>query len=126
MPKRYMTAFALASLLMAPPSQAGDLRLALSVSVPTVCVVNGVRAVDVPAGIIRVDASCNSSAFQLVLGGDLANLPIHSASADRAAVTVRRNTLSVRPERPGQLTFDIHYAADLGAVRSAIAEIEAS
>lgn len=126
MPIRYAPALSLAALLIAAPTQAGDLRLTLSTTVPTICMVNDIRAVDVAAGVVSVDASCNSPSFQLMLGGDLARLPIQSASADLATVSVRGNTLSVRPERPGRLSFVIRYGADLGAVRSAVAEIEAS
>lgn len=121
-----LSILALAAVASAAPSHAGDLRVNLSATVSTICTVTGMRAHDAEAGIVQVDASCNAATFQLVMGGELAALPIQSASTTDAQVSVRGNTVVVRPQRPGHFTFDVRYGVDLAELRSAVARIEAA
>lgn len=106
------------------PSYAAELRLNLSATVPTLCAVNGMRSLNIEGGVVQVEATCNAASFSLVMGGELAALPIKSASTVDARLTVRGNTVVVRPDRPGRFTFDIVYDADLADVRSAVASIK--
>lgn len=121
-----LSVLALAAFASAAPSRAGDLRINLSAMVSTKCTVTDMRSVNIEGGIVRVDASCNAATFHLVMDGELAAFPIQSVSTMDASVTVRDNTVVVRPQRPGHFTFDIIYGADLGKVRSAVARIEAA
>lgn len=119
-----LSALALSVMVGAAPSHAGDLRINLSATVPVICTVTGMEAADAGNGVVQVEASCNAATFYLVMGGELAALPIQSASTTDARVTVRGNTVVVRPQRPGQFTFNVRYGIDLGDVRSAVARIE--
>lgn len=122
---RRLFVLTLIAMFGAAPGHAAELQMHLSARVSTMCTVSDMRVVQTERGLMQIDASCNAASFKLVLGGDLTNLPIHSVSTAQGVVSVRGNTVVVRPERPGRFTFDVHYGTDLGEVRSAHARIEA-
>ncbi len=112
----------LAAAVIAHPAEAQELRINLSATVSARCAVIDVRSAEGSENSVRVNASCNAPAFQITLAGDLAALPIESASVENATVLVRGNTLLVRPHRPGVFVFDVRYAS-LDDVRAATADI---
>lgn len=117
---------ALLAMAAAFPAAAQDLTLVLSATVSTRCMIQDVRAINTGSGVVQIDASCNAPAFQVRLGGDLAELEIRSATVNHAKVSVRDNVLVVRPDRPGSFSFAVDYGASLEGIRSAQAEISAS
>lgn len=113
----------MAATALASPAMAENLTLNVSATVSARCGVTNVRAVEGQDGLIQVSASCNASSFQLILGGDLAGLPIQSATVEHANVVIRGNTLTVRPDRPGAFSFYVRYDQPLDNARSAVADI---
>lgn len=108
---------------LSSPAMAQNLTLNVSATVSTRCAVINVRPIDGQDGLIQVSASCNASSFQLILGGDLAALPIQSATVEHADIVIRGNTLAVRPDRPGVFSFNVRYDQPLDNARSAVADI---
>ncbi len=112
---------ATAMLCSGPAAAANEVSFQLRATVPVMCQVTDMRAIDLAAGRVEVAAACNADGFRLILGGELGELAITSAAGSGAAVTVHGNQLAVRPDRPGSFRFQLDYGKDLSAVQSASA-----
>ena len=112
-------------LCAASPVAANEVSFQLRATVPVICHVTEMRAVDLQAGLVEIETICNADGFRLVLGGDLGERPINSATSTSAAVAVHGNQLAVRPDRPGAFRFQLDYGTDLSSVLSVSADLTA-
>lgn len=121
-------AFIPALMIMTVPSAAGarDVTIHLTAEVEVMCGVTDVRPLDLQRGALVVEAYCNSDSFQLQMGGDVGLLPLSSASADSAAVSVNGNGVQVTPRRPGAFSFVLNYDRDLSQIQVVTASLDAA
>lgn len=116
--------FLAATALTVAPAGANEMTFQLQATVPVMCSVTDIQAIDLENGQIEVGTMCNADSFRLVLGGDLTELPLRGAGASGASVSVMQDAIAVRPARPGVFRFRLDYGQDLTQIQSISASLD--